>query len=547
MAPTLLSDTELLRGIANNVSAMLAYWDADLRCRFANDAYKRWFGVTPKSLVGTHIQDLLGPKLFELNRPYIEGALRGEPQEFEREIPDPAGGPSRHSLANYIPDVADGTVRGFYVMVSDISEVKRTQLALAASEAKLRVLAETGATLAASLDFKETLKTLAVEIVTRMADICVVDILSADGKTLERLTVAHAAADKARLTNELTHLHLDPRHTLGRDVFATGEPHIYEDMDLAFYRSVIEDEQHLRVLQALGPRSAMAVPLVHGGLIGALIFGSEQRRRYSAADLPLATELARRASSAISNARLYEAEQRATRVRDEVLSVVAHDLRSPLNSIYLGAQLLEHEVAKLASSRAREEVQSIIRSTMWANRLIQDLLDVARIEGGGLVITPANVSPRAIIDEVMKMQRLVASAAGITLRSEIANDVQNVWADRDRLIQVLENLVGNALKFTAPGGRVTIAVTNEGEFVQFAVSDTGAGIPEANLERVFDRFWQANRTERRGAGLGLPICKGIIEKHGGRIWGTSSVGLGTTFDFTVPAIAAATQAMSEAV
>jgi signal transduction histidine kinase len=114
------------------------------------------------------------------------------------------------------------------------------------------------------------------------------------------------------------------------------------------------------------------------------------------------------------------------------------------------------------------------------------------------------------------------------------------------LLQVLENLVGNAMKFTGPGGRITLAATNEPGFVHFSVTDTGAGIPEANLERVFDRFWQANRTERRGAGLGLPICKGIVERHGGRIWGTSSVGYGTTFNFTLPA-AAATEAKTKQV
>ena len=134
------------------------------------------------------------------------------------------------------------------------------------------------------------------------------------------------------------------------------------------------------------------------------------------------------------------------------------------------------------------------------------------------------------------MHSMLATAAGISIRQEIVTDVQFVWADWDRLRQVLQNLVGNAVKFTSPGGHILIHVVNDGpKFVRFSVTDTGTGIPEENLERVFDKFWQANRTERRGAGLGLPICKGIVEKHGGRIWGTSSVGQGTTFHFTLPA------------
>ena len=109
---------DALARAADRISAMLAYWDADRRCRFANRAYERWFGVSPESLIGKHISELLGP-LYTLNLPYIEGALRGEPQEFEREIPNPTGGPSRHSLATYIPDVVDGIVRGFVVLVTE--------------------------------------------------------------------------------------------------------------------------------------------------------------------------------------------------------------------------------------------------------------------------------------------------------------------------------------------------------------------------------------------------------------------------------------------
>jgi signal transduction histidine kinase len=279
----------------------------------------------------------------------------------------------------------------------------------------------------------------------------------------------------------------------------------------------------------------MIVPLrIHGTIIGTFAFASNQPRRYSAADLPLATELARRVALAIHNARLFEAEQRATRARDEILEIVAHDLRSPLNSILLGAQLLQY--ANIPDPVARAEVESIVRSTQRANRLIEDLLDVRRIEEGALAIKPTIVCPRDAIAASVQMHSALATAAGITIRQEIVTDVQSVCADRDRLRQVLENLVGNAVKFTSPGGRVLISVINDGpNFVRFSVSDTGTGIPEENLERVFDKFWQANRTERRGAGLGLPICKGIVEKHGGRIWGTSAVGQGATFHFTLPA------------
>jgi PAS domain S-box-containing protein len=132
-----LSQADLLRVIADHLSAMLAYWDADQRCRFANLAYEKWFGVDPRTLIGKQMRDLLGP-IYALNLPYIEGVLRGEPQEFERDIPDPAGGPPRHSLAQYVPDIVDGRVRGFFVLVTDITRLKATEKALLEAEHQLQ-------------------------------------------------------------------------------------------------------------------------------------------------------------------------------------------------------------------------------------------------------------------------------------------------------------------------------------------------------------------------------------------------------------------------
>jgi signal transduction histidine kinase len=134
-------------------------------------------------------------------------------------------------------------------------------------------------------------------------------------------------------------------------------------------------------------------------------------------------------------------------------------------------------------------------------------------------------------------QRFLASEASIDLRLDLEDDLPEIWADQDRLLQVLENLIGNAIKHTPEGGCITItAVPGPGE-IRFSVADTGAGIPDHCLPHVFERFWQAERASREGAGLGLPICKGIVEAHGGRIWAESTLGRGTSVFFTIPTAA----------
>jgi len=145
------------------------------------------------------------------------------------------------------------------------------------------------------------------------------------------------------------------------------------------------------------------------------------------------------------------------------------------------------------------------------------------------------VAAGQLVVDCVEAQEPLAASASLELQHEVGPDVPDVWADRDRVLQALENLIGNALKFTKAGGRITVgAALHDGE-VLFRVEDTGAGIAADEMPHVFDRFWQAQRTKRGGAGLGLQIVKGIVEAHGGRIWVESRLGVGTTFYFTLPA------------
>lgn len=238
----------------------------------------------------------------------------------------------------------------------------------------------------------------------------------------------------------------------------------------------------------------------------------------------------------VANRELEEVNRqlnRAVQARNEMLGIVAHDLRNPLNSIVIEAEFLKRQCVAVEGCGS-EPAAAIYRSAMRMNRLIQDLLDVARVEAGGLTLDRHRVPVRQVVADSMDAHSTTAARMSVELRLEVAGGVPDVWADRDRLLQVFENLIGNALKFTGRGGSVTVgAVPRDGE-VLFSVSDTGVGISAEDAPHVFDRFWQARKDERRGAGLGLAIVKGIVEAHGGRVWVVSTPGHGATFYFTIP-------------
>jgi signal transduction histidine kinase len=172
-------------------------------------------------------------------------------------------------------------------------------------------------------------------------------------------------------------------------------------------------------------------------------------------------------------------------------------------------------------------------------RLIEDLLDVTRLEGGKqLPIDPAPLDVGSLFDETYELFKSQAATSEITLQSHVDEGVKFVHADRHRVLQVLSNLIGNAMKFTPAGGIVSYrAEPRDSKSVQITVSDSGPGIPKENLGDIFNPYWQAKRTARLGAGLGLPIAKGIVESHGGRIWVESEPGNGTKFFFTLPVAA----------
>ena len=233
--------------------------------------------------------------------------------------------------------------------------------------------------------------------------------------------------------------------------------------------------------------------------------------------------------------RAERALRHAVAARDQVLGIVAHDLRNPLSMIMMTATAMKRRPGNEPDRRDGEVPEAILTAAQHMNQLIEDLLDVALIEAGQFNVEFAQLPAADLARDAVERQRALVDAAGLTISLEVEPDVRTVWGERRRLLQVFENLIGNAIKFTPSGGRIVVrAAVKDGE-VMFSVTDTGAGIAPDAVPHVFDRFWQAaTRARRLGAGLGLPITKGIVEAHGGRIGVESEVGRGSTFFFTIP-------------
>ncbi|HEX6927301.1 MAG TPA: ATP-binding protein [Longimicrobiaceae bacterium] len=285
-----------------------------------------------------------------------------------------------------------------------------------------------------------------------------------------------------------------------------------------------DDATAVQAVQA-GAQDFLVKGKVDGGLLVRAVRYARERKRL---------ELERAQLLASERAARTEAEA-AVRGRDEILRVVAHDLGNSLSAVMVTARVLERIVPEeLSGGKAHRKVANIIALVEQMQRLRQDLMDVAMLEAGQLSIERGPLGAATLIEQTVERYGPVAEEKSITFEVQVEPDLPLLLADESRLLQVLANLVTNALKFTPPGGRIEIGARGQGEEVLFHVRDNGIGIPAENLDRLFDRFWTTKQGNPHGAGLGLAIARGIVEAHGGRIWAESVEGEGSGLFFTVP-------------
>jgi PAS domain S-box-containing protein len=528
---------ERFRAAYENAPIGMALVGLDGRFLNVNRSLCEIVGYSEKELLTKTFQDITYPEDLEPDLASARRLLQGEinAYQLEKRYRHKRGQLVSVLLTGSLVRDSQGGPLHFIAQIQDISARKRL-------EQDWRFLAEAGPQLAGSLDPQAMIAIVARLVVPAMADWCVIDLLDDEGRVLAVEGVAARVEKEGTLQAMLTTYPHDPArhgHLVAR-VLRTGEPVLLPEIPQSVLEETAEDERHLELLRQLEPLSGMVVPLLaRGHTLGAIIFAtSESGRRYDARSLMLAEELARRAALAIDNARLYRTSEQATRSRDEVLRIVAHDLRTPLQAITLSAQTLLKRLPE-ESGTERKPLHTIQRAVARADRLIQDLLDIARIEAGRISVErrPEVLAP--LLKEVLELHRALVEAKSLQLTLSVPEDCPSILADRDRLLQILSNLLGNALKFTPEGGWITLRVEQAGDMMRFSVSDTGPGISAESLPHLFDPFWQARVSRKEGAGLGLAIVKGLVEAHGGRVWVESKPGAGSTFFFTLPLVAPA--------
>lgn len=498
-----------------------------------NRGAEQTFGYSREEVLGRPL-DILLPARFRAThvhhvKRFAQGPedarLMGERRDIAGLTKDGREFPAEASISRL--ESPSGTV--LTVVLRDVTEQRRAERAQ-------RFLADASEILAGSLEYEATLAGLARVAVPHLADWCVIDVLDDGGLT--RLQVAHSDPELDEIAQALRAYPPDPsRPHPSLTVLETGEAEIIEAVSDAFLEGITADGDHLALIKRLGVASVLVVPLVaRNRTLGAFILvSSTPDRPFGPDDITLANELGRRAALAVDNARLYEAARSAVATRDEVLSVVSHDLGNPLSAIRVATRVLNRFLGPGEAQPAAAQVELIRESTAQMERLIRDLLEIRRIEAGRLrlVCRPEKVSE--LVDHATRSMQGLAHEQDVRLEQVVSGELpETIRVDADRVRQIFANFIGNALKFTPAGGTITVGAEPVDGGVSFWVRDTGPGLGPDELPHVFDRFWQAKQQGSPGVGLGLAIARGLTEAHGGTARVTSGEGQGCTFFFELP-------------
>jgi len=422
------------------------------------------------------------------------------------------------------------TAGGVAIFARDITEQK-------ALEQNLVFLAKASKVLASSLDYGKTLRNVAKLAVPHFADWCTVDLLTGPTR-VELLAMAHVDPKKVKWGRALRRanpVNLNDLDGLPR-VLRTGKPEFYPLITDDLLVAMAKNERDLDLARSVGFSSVMIVPLVvERRTIGAITFvAAESGRHYTKADLAMAEELASRVALAIANARLFQASQRAVALRDDFISIASHELKTPVTSLKVYAELLLRQAAQAGDARTGDQLRKMNRQIGKLGQLIEDLLDVSKIEAGKLELRHEALNLNALVAAIVDDIQATAENHAIAIEGAIQG---RVVGDSDRLGQVVANLLTNAIKYSPQAKRVVVRLADTPAGASIQVEDFGIGIGAEHLDKIFDRFYRVSSAEGKtfpGLGIGLSICRDIVERHGGRLTVESVRGQGSIFTMTLP-------------
>jgi signal transduction histidine kinase len=409
-----------------------------------------------------------------------------------------------------------------------------------AASRRALILGEATALVSSTFDYKGVFDALTRLCARELSDWAVIDLVDHD--RIVRIAAAHRDPVNEPLMRELSQRYC-PRFgvpSTATGVIERGTPTHLPDVAPEEVRRLCVDDRHCEIIKTLGARSGLSVPLVvREARVGALSLGSATPNRFAEADVELVAEIGRRTALAVDNARLLVETQRAVHLRDQFLSTASHELRTPITSLKLIVESLIHRTGArpLAPAASSDRLQRVLRSTNRLEHLVDELLDVTRIEQGQATVSPAEMDLAALVREVVQHFELDLARAGCRLSvncpSPVVGSVVGHW-DASKLEQVVTNLLANAIKFGA-GRPIEVMVRDAGQAVELQVKDHGIGIAADDLPKIFDRFERAvSSTHYGGLGLGLYLVRSIVESHGGAISVESGVDEGSTFTVRLP-------------